>query len=325
MKTRRTTGNRRRSGRSSSRQHLLELNVRTASIRRQRHSKLAALLWKVSALVILMALAAAGARVACEKFFFNNSEYSLRHLVTHLHDVMSEEELVALTGLKPGGNLFLLDLDQANKKLAALPEVRSVSIERRLPDTIEVGIERRLPIFLIPSPGEGDGADPVVSETFIPGKSFLCDREGVLMQPTHLSDEFLHLPVLIGFDVSDMIPGKKLEGERFTSAVALVEALSEFPEESFRLRSVDATKTYAIVVTDGSNARFTFGTKDLPDQLDRLRKLLDHCQSTGRKIETANLMMQRNTPVTFVLTPESRSAKITPLPSSGMFGKSAQH
>lgn len=313
MKPRRTTANRRKAGRASSRQHLLELNVRTASIKRQRRAKLGGLLWKVSALVIFLALVAVGVRVASEKFFYNNSEYSLRHLVTHLHDVMTEEELIALTGLKPGENLFLMDIDRAKKKLDGLPEIRSVSIERRLPDTIEIGVERRLPVFLISTPEEG-GADSAASETFVPGKSFLCDREGVIMQPNRLADEFLHLPVLRGLGASRLVPGKKLEEDRFTSAVALNEALSEIPEESFRIRSVDVSKPYAIVVTDVSNARFTFGNKDLPGQLERLRKLLAHCQETGRRIETANLMIQRNTPVTFVLTPESRSAKITPVP-----------
>lgn len=312
MKTRRTTGNRRKSGSSSSRQHLLELNVRTASIKRQRRTRLGGLLWKVSGLVVLLALAALGARVASEKFFYNNPEYSLRHLVTHLHDVMTEEELINLTGLKPGENLFLLDIDRAKKKLDDLPEVRSVSIERRLPDTVEVGIERRLPVFLISTP-EDEAADSAVSETFVPGKSFLCDRDGIIMQPNRLSDEFLHLPVLTGLGKENMVPGKKLEDDRLISAVALNEALSEIPEESFRIRSVDVSKPYAIVVTDVSNARFTFGSKDLPGQIERLRKLLSHCQETGRKIETANLMIQRNTPVTFVFTPESRSAKISPV------------
>ena len=316
MKTRRTTGNRRKSGRMASRQHLLELNVRTASIKRQRRSKLGGLLWKVSAVVIVVALGALAIRLACRKFFFNNSEYSLRHLETNLHDVMTEQELVALTGFTPGSNLFLLDLEQANRKLAALPEVRSVSIERRLPDTLEVGIQRRVPLFMLASSGEGE-AGAASAETFVPGKSLLCDRDGMLMQPNRLSDEFLHLPVLTGIDLSRAAPGKKLEGERFESAVTLAEALSEIPEEGIQIRSVDVSKPYAVIVTDTSNARFTFGNKDLPGQLERLRKLLAHCHESGRKIETANLMIQRNTPVTFVLTPENRGQKITPVPASG--------
>ena len=317
MKTRRTTGNRRKSGRSSSRQHLLELNVRTASIKRQRRSKLTSLLWKVSLIVIVAALAAVAVRLACRKFFFNNSEYSLCHLETNLHGVMSEEELVALTGFTPGRNIFLLDLDQANRKLASLPEVRSVSIERRLPDTIEVGIERRLPLFLLTPPVEGEGVGVTPSETFIPGKSLLCDRDGMVMQPNRLSDEFLHLPLLSGIDLGGATAGKRLEDERFKSAVILSEALAEFPGENFQIHSIDVSKPYALIVTDDSKARFTFGKKDIPGQLERLGKLLAHCRESGRRIETANLMIQRNTPVTFFMTPENHGQKINPVQTPG--------
>jgi len=177
-----------------------------------------------------------------------------------------------------------------------------------------VGLERRLPIFLLVSAGEGEAG-----ETFLPGKSYLCDRDGVMMQPSRLDDEFLKLPVLKGVDTKGAVPGKKFENESLATAIRIEQALSELPEENFKIRSIDVSKPYAAVVTDSSNARFTFGTlgdADLPGQLDRLRKLLAHCQETGRQIETANLMVSRNTPVTFVLTPENRSAKITPVAGS---------
>lgn len=323
MKSRRTTGNRRKGGRHSSRQHLLELNVRTASVRRQRRNKVAGLLWKVSVLLFVLAAAGFGARVLALRFFFDNPEYDLKHLKTRLCGVMTEEELIALTGLKPGKNVFRLDLREAQRRLNALPEVKSAHIERQLPDTVEVGIERRLPLFLLAPATAGTDAESAVSETFVPGKSLLCDREGFVMQPARLADEFLHLPVLAGIDSSAFQPGQRVADERFLTAVVLAEALSDLPEESFRIRSVDVSLPYATVVTDASNARFTFGPKDLPGQIDRLRKLLAHCQESGRKISTANLMIQRNTPVTFVLTPENRAAKITPVPTPAK--KQAKH
>lgn len=294
----------------------MELNVRTASIKRQRRSRVSGLLWKTSIGVIVVALLAVTVRFASEKFFFKNAEYSLRHLVTHLNGVMSEEELIGITGFSEGKNIFSLDLDEANRKLASIPEVRSVSMERILPDTIEVGLERRKPIFLFAASGSDEVGG---GESFVPGKTLLCDRDGVIMRPEKLDDIYLHLPVIKGVDVTGAVPGKSFENEAMATAIRLQQALSELPEETFNIRSVDVSKRYVAVVTDASNAHFTFGTlgnQDLPSQLDRLRKLLDHCQETGRKIDTANLMIARNTPVTFVLTPESRSVKITPVTTS---------
>lgn len=330
MKARRTTGNRRKGGRSPARQHLLELNVRTAIVRRQRRGKAIGLLWKVSAFLVVIAVSAIGIRFLAQRFFFHNPEYALTRLVTHLNGVMTEEELVALTGLQPGKNILQLDLGEASRRLSALPEVRSVSIERCFPGTVEVGLERRHPLFLLasgaaaPSPGTkpGPAAGGNSPESFESGKSLLCDRDGVVMRPVHPSDEFLKLPVLTGIEAASLQPGQHLEGDAFRNAVAVTEALSDLPEETFRVRSVDVSKPYAVIVTDSSDARFTFGKKDLPGQIDRLRKLLSHCQESGRRIATANLITQRNTPVTFVLTPEDRSARITPVPASK---KAAKH
>ena len=301
MMTRRNSENRRKSGASSSRHHLLELNVRTASLKRQRRHKTGGLLWKAGATVVVLALLAVGLRIAAQKFFFQNTEYALHHLDSHLDGVMTQEELVSLTGFGEGRNLFEMDLDQANRRIAALPEVRSVTLERILPDTIRVKIERRIPVFLFA--GSGDAG-----ESFVSGKSFLCDREGVLMQPSRLDPEFLNLPVLRGVDTGSTPPGSRLENERLAYAIRLQQALTEIPEETFKFRAIDVSKEYAAVVTDSSKARYTFGNNDLPGQLERLRKLLTHCQETGRQIETANLMVTRNTPVTFVLTPERGSS-----------------
>lgn len=310
MKPRRTTVNRRKTGRLAARQHLLEVNVRTASIRRQRRHRAGGLFWKLSAVVVVLALLGAIGRVAAEKFLFRNPEYTLRHLDADLNGVITPEELASLTGFREGKNIFRLDIDLANRKLGALPEARAVTVERILPDTVKVRIERRLPLFLLAGPSDSG------EEAFVPGTSYLCDREGVLLQPNRLDPEFLKLPVLRGVPLDEAIPGKRLENDRLAFALTLQEALSEIPEESFHIKSIDVSKPYAAVVTDASNARFTFGANDFPGQLDRLRKLLQHCQETGRRLETANLMVTRNTPVTFAVTPEAGTARITPVPES---------
>ena len=307
MTIRRTSGNIRKRGHSTSRHHLLELNVRTASLKRQRRERATGVLWKILAFLLVVALLAIGGRLAVGKFFLRNSEYELHHLECHLGGVMTREELVALTGFEEGKNLFLLDLDLAHRNLAALPEVRTASVERIVPDTIRVNLERRIPVLLFA--GTGDAG-----ESFLPGKSFLCDRDGILMQPSRLDPEFLDLPILRGVDPGTTPPGSALESDRLAFALQLQAALSQISEDDFNIRSIDVSKDYAAVVTDGSQEHFTFGREDLPGQIDRLKKLLAHCRESGRKIESANLMVVRNTPVTFALTPELAIPKITPVP-----------
>jgi hypothetical protein len=313
---RNTSGNRRKGVGPARRQHLLEVNVRTASLKRQRRGQASGFLWKIAICLILTAFLALGVWIGSEKFFFKNPEYALRHLVTHLNGVMTQEELVKLTGFTEGKNIFSLDLEKANQKLASIPEIRSFSIERTLPDTIEIGMEPRTPVFLFVTPGEGEVSS---QESFIPGKSLLCDKDGVMMRPVRLDDKFLGLPVVSGVSLTNALPGKKLENSSLATALMLRQAISELPEETFRITSLDVSKPYIAVVTDASGAKFTFGTLgevDMPSQLARLRKLLGHCQETGRRIQAANLMLSRNTPVTFVLTPEQGADKIAPVTNS---------
>lgn len=302
MKTRRTPVNRRATGHH----RLLELKVRTASVKRRQRRHAIGLLSKLTLGGLLLLTVILGIRIAAARFFYGNSEYALRHLDARLDGVMTPEELVSLTGFKEGKNIFLLDLDAANRNLTALPAVRSATVERILPDTVRVQIERREPVFLLA--GEGESGD-----AFLPGKSFLCDAEGVVMKPERLESSYLKLPVLRGLDLSSAVPGKPLESERFADAIALRRVLSGMTDHPLGIRSIDVSKGYAAVVTDDSGARYTFGHSDLPGQVARLEKLLAHCEETGRRLETANLIVSRNTPVTFFLTPESSSPRIMPV------------
>jgi hypothetical protein len=54
-----------------------------------------------------------------------------------------------------------------------------------------------------------------------------------------------------------------------------------------------------MIVTERSRAKITFGLEKIDDQLDRLAAVMEHVESSNREIQTVNLMVQRNTPVTF--------------------------
>ena len=71
------------------------------------------------------------------------------------------------------------------------------------------------------------------------------------------------------------------------------------------------------VVNDG-NARILFAISDFEEQLARLQQLLAHCGESGRALESVNLMVKRNTPVTFVASatppPEDPAASAVAVP-----------
>ncbi len=66
------------------------------------------------------------------------------------------------------------------------------------------------------------------------------------------------------------------------------------------IRTIDISRGYCIEVVNDANARILFATSDFEEQLARLQQLLAHCNDSGRALESVNLMVKRNTPVTFV-------------------------
>jgi hypothetical protein len=59
-----------------------------------------------------------------------------------------------------------------------------------------------------------------------------------------------------------------------------------------------------MIVTDERHARITFPLDNIEAQLDRLALLLANVDASKREIQTVNLLVQRNVPVTFVPPPE---------------------
>lgn len=280
-----------RSERYKKSEHLLEVRMRKHPQQHQQRKKIASLVAKFSFLVVLIVATYFGGRALLEKFLFANPDYNVKHLEASLDGVLTLPEVKKMTGLQEGINIFQLDLHAAEKKLSDLPSVKKAHVERILPNTIHISLEKRVPIFRLVSAPD---------ETFLPGQSFLMDSEGVVMNPQELDPSFLELPLLQGVPAEKIVLGKPIQDENLPFVLALWKALS-MPACASCLtpRVVDISRGYCAIVVDANKARFIFGEENLPNQCDRLQKLFAHCQETGRQIETANLMLEHNTPVTF--------------------------
>lgn len=292
--TKAVAGNRRH--RSAGRgQHLLNVKVRAVTARRQRRQKISGLFW-TSALVLALGVAAwLGISTALDKFFFSNAEYTLRRVTFELDGVMTREEALAATGLREGENIFRADLAAAEKSLREIPLVADVVIERHLPDNIAITLAARRPVAWV--------APDLNADPFDPEKSLLVDDTGFLMKPRLIQPEFYHLPVIYGVRSDNIRDGEPLHNEDLRLALGLLREVQSHPECLLNIRTLDISKGYCIEVVSDRNARITFGSEDFPEQLARLRQLLEHCNACGRELESVNLMVRRNTPVTFVQAP----------------------
>jgi hypothetical protein len=120
------------------------------------------------------------------------------------------------------------------------------------------------------------------------------------MKEKKLLPEYLGLPLILGCSSESLEAGKTVESFEAKAALELLrESAGSFMQTRFQIREIDVSKGYCLIVTDKNHSRITFGFDHIDTQIQRLEQFLIYSDNTKQEIATANLLVQRNIPVTF--------------------------
>jgi cell division septal protein FtsQ len=288
------TGNRRVStSRQRRQQHLLDVKVRA---RRVSHHRNRRILLVVSKIVLVIAVCAGlyyGVRTGLSRFFFDNPDYRLSTIAIRTDGTLQRDQILKAGGLQEGLNIFSVNLAQIHDRLQQLSQVDEVQVERKMPNEIDITITERKPIAWITS-------EKTVTDPFASDAAFLVDARGVLMREKKLLPEYLALPLITGCSSEALVPGKTVDSFEAKAALELLRlTTTSFMQTRFQIREVDVSKGYCLVVTDKNHTRAMFGFDHLDVQMQRLEQFLVYSDDSQRQIETVNLLVARNIPVTF--------------------------
>jgi cell division septal protein FtsQ len=256
----------------------------------------------VIGLSLFCGLAWFGISRALDKFFFSNPAYNLTGLELELDGILTPEDLREETGILEGKNIFRLDINEADRRLRAIPMVADVTIERILPDRMNIVLQAREPVAWVSPSNDSSGPFDVTG-------MLLVDASGFLMRPRLIPQEFHSLPVIYGVNEGDILEGKPLHNDDLKKAITLLDEASAHPDSLVRLRSLNISKGYCIDAITDQNACVKFGRSDFSGQVEKLQRLLAHCRDTGRELDSVNLMVAKNTPVKFVMASLTPPAK----------------
>jgi cell division protein FtsQ len=288
------TGNRRVStSRQRRQQHLLDVKVRA---RRVSHHRNRRILLVVSKIVLVLAVCAGlyyGVRTGLSRFFFDNPDYRLSTIAIRTDGTLQRDQILKACGLEEGLNIFSVNLAQVRDRLQQLSQVDEVQVERKMPNEVDITVTERKPIAWITS--EKTVADPFASDA-----AFLVDARGILMREKKLLPEYLSLPLITGCSSEGLVPGKTVDSFEAKAALELLRlTTTSFMQTRFQIREVDVSKGYCLLVTDKNHTRVMFGFEHLDVQMQRLEQFLVYSDDSQRQIETVNLLVARNVPVTF--------------------------
>ena len=281
------------STRQRRRQHLLDVKVRSHKAAQHRNYRVLVVCSKVILAGVVCAGIIYGVREGSRRLFFENPDYQLSRIHVQTDGNLQRDLILDTAQLREGENIFSIDLARVQARLQELPQVDQVQVVRKMPAEIDIHIVERKPVAWITS--EKQISDPFSSEA-----SFLVDARGVLMKEKKLLAEYLGLPLITGCTSESLEAGRTAESFEARAALDLLRlSTRSFMQTRFQIREIDVSKGYCLVVTDKNRTRVTFGFDNLDQQLQRLEQFLVYADDSKRELDTLNLLVQRNIPVTF--------------------------
>jgi cell division septal protein FtsQ len=275
-------------------QHLLDVKVRSRKATQHRNRRVLVFVSKIVLLLGLCAGLYAGARWGLRRFFYENPDYKLAMIDVQTDGTLQREQVLSAADLREEKNIFEVNLSHVHDVLQQLPQVDEVQVVRKMPGEIDIHIAERKPIAWITS--EKQISDPFQSDV-----AFLVDARGALMREKKLLPEYLGLPLITGCTSESLEAGKIVESLEAKAALELLRlSAGSFMQTRFQIREIDLSKGYCLVVTDKNHTRVTLAFDHLDQQIQRLEQFLVYADDSKRDIETVNLLVQRNIPVTFM-------------------------
>ena len=279
-------------------QHLLDVKIRASTERKRLIGKIVGITFRLVFAALIIGGCWLGGKEALRRFVFENPDYAISEIKFVTDGTLTREQVLRSGDLSEGRNIFLVNLGKARTAIEAMPQIENAEVTRTLPNRLSITVTERRPIAWVVATAD---EDPTVSD-----RAFLIDGRGVLMKTKAKLEEYLHFPVISGVETGNLVPGQRVTTSEMQAALELIRLTSE--STRFQARHVDLSKGYCLVVTAHSHAKVTFGLERIDAQLSRLHRYLARAAEDQKEIQTVNLIVERNTPVTFVEPEEDEAA-----------------
>lgn len=153
-------------------------------------------------------------------YFLSSSFFDIQKIKVHNNAYYTAEQVVDMSGLKTGKNIFKTSMRTAKQKLLKDPYISNVTIKRYLPGKVMLELEERREFAAVPY-----------------GSSYaILDENGLVLRKTNVEPA---LPLIVGMTAKTVRAGKPLEVEenaQFTDTLAM---LAQTEENEIYFKKVD--------------------------------------------------------------------------------------
>jgi len=173
-------------------------------------------------------------------FFIQSSFFAVSSIEVIGNKSVSVEDVIKLSGLMRGENIFKVDLAGAEEKIHINSMIEEVSIERKLPRTIVIQIKERIPVALIPA---AEGFLEIDINGYVLGK--ITNFEGN------------QLPIITGVNFLPTVAlGTKLESSELQMGLKMVAQMDSRAKELVAEIDVFDPQQLKVYTIQGAEVRF---------------------------------------------------------------------
>lgn len=186
---------------------------------------------------------------------------------------LNETDLIRLSGVKRGDNLFTLRLGEIRSRIRRFPWVREVRLSKRFPGRLLIWVEEERPLALLQMEEEKG--------------LYLVNGDGEIFKKATTGDP-KDLPVIDGLSRENLVSHLKI----------LAKLLKNF-ESSLKFRSVGVSEIHwqgskgVALFTREPCVRIELGNEGWEEKLSRLEAAWDTIRSTTRKPKVVDLNFAR--------------------------------
>jgi cell division septal protein FtsQ len=207
----------------------------------------------------ILALIVLAALIGGLWWYFHRSEiFAVEEIEVRNHHVYTPEEIIGMTGLEPGGNIFFLDSAAAREGILRNRDFRDAKVRKIFPGTVRIEVTEREPRARVKY-----------------GQLYTIDDQGVILGPLKSTSE-RNLPLIRGLKVvdgsSDLYPPESRD-----SLLKLLGKLEWLEIENLiRIEEIRVISPGLIELTAEGKLDITLGPDDYGEQLSRLKTVLEN-------------------------------------------------
>jgi len=284
------------------REFVLDVKLRSSQVRARRVRTAALLLGGFFLAVCSVYMAWRATEVGLDLLLYRNPAFAVMNIDVQTDGMIAPDQVRRWTGVRPGENLFALDLATVRRNLLLIPMVESVSLEKVLPHTLHLQVTEREPIaqigILRPQAGGGVGPAPLYLDSqgyvILPLTPAQCS-------PGAIPPGVDQLPSIAGVNASELQPGRQVESPQIRAALNLILAFQRSPMQGQAdLARIDVSAGDVLVVKTGQGSEITFGMDDFDQQLLRWQRICNEAERINKGIATLDLAVSNSIPLTWL-------------------------